>query len=320
MVISLSRIAIDTAANNRSGIILKLLFALGFLLTSTLLHANDTFRPELLQQLDKFLESLDSRHSDKRDTQTLFVTQSLSVTQCDKYPYHGKGHGVDRLINHLSEGIQQGISCLVGKSSAGRLHEFHENKAGELLAILNSDQPKSLQCVSDELFAYAMAVSPHQQVSSIELKKKIRNSPQLTIFLDTFRIGGLLSKRFDEKTYQEFFNLSENQITEHLTSQPLRMKGLHRYQNLPALLFHETVHWLGATHTNQGPDLTFLYETCCFGGSDFVTSDALNTEFKAAACNILKDDELWSADPEQQKKIWKDKGYRKLKTTMRQFY
>jgi len=300
--------------------ILKLLFALGFLLVADLLHANDTSRLELSQQLAKFVASLDSSHIGKSITQTSFITQSLSVTQCANYPYHGEMHGVERLVKHLSEGIQQGISCLAGKSSAGRLHEFHEKKARELLAILISDQPKSLQCVSDELFAYAMAVSPHQQVSSVELKKKISNSPQLTIFLDTFRIGGLLSKRFDEKTYQDFFKLSDNQINEHLTSQPLRMKGLHRYQNLPALLFHETVHWLGATHTNLGPDLTFLYETCCFGGSDFIASDALNTGFQTAACNILKDDELWSAGPEQQKKIWKDKGYRKLKTTMRQFY
>ncbi len=300
--------------------ILKLLLGLGFLLIAGLLHANDTSADELSAQLDKLLVSLDSRHIDPRISHTSFITPSISVTQCAKYPYHGEAHGVERLVSNLSEGIQQGISCLAGKSPAGRLHEFHENKAAELLAILNSDQPKSLQCVSDELFAYAMAVSPHQQVSSAELKKKIRNSPQLTIFLDTFRIGGLLSKRFDEKTYQDFFKLSDNQINEHLTSQPLRMKGLHRYQNLPALLFHETVHWLGATHTNLGPDLTFLYETCCFGGSDFIPSDAINSGLQAAACNILKDDELWSADPALQKKIWKDKGYKKLKTTMRQFY
>jgi len=316
----LSRITIDKETNNSSGMLLKLLFGVGFLLLADLLQANDIYRLELLQQLNKFIASLDSGHIDKRITHTSFITHSLSVSQCAKYPYHGEGHGVERLISNLSAGVQQGVSCLAGQSPAGHLHEFHEKKAGELLAILNSDQPKSLQCVSDELFAYAMAVSPHQQVSSIELKKKISNSPQLTIFLDTFRIGGLLSKGFDEKTYQEFFKLSENQITEHLTSQPLRMKGLHRFRNLSALLFHETVHWLGVTHTNQGPDLTFLYETCCFGGSDFIASDALNSGFQTAACNILKDDELWSAQPGQQKKIWKDKGYRKLKTTMRQFY
>ena len=315
----MSRIAVDKKVKGRR-LLLKLLFGIGFLLIANLLHANDNTGINVSQQLHHFIKSLDSRKIDKRIAHTSFITHSISVTQCASYPYHGEGHGVDQLISDLSEGVQQGVACLAGKSRAGQLHEFHENKARQLLAILNSEQPKSLQCVSDELFAYAMAVSPHQQVSSIELRKKISDSPELTIFLDTYRIGGLLSKRFDVKTYQDFFKLNDSQITEHLTSKPLRMKGLHRYKNLPALLFHETVHWLGATHTNLGPDLTFLYETCCFGGSDFIANESVNVGFQTAACNILKDDELWSAQPEQQKKIWKDKGYKNLKTRMRQFY
>ena len=300
------------------------LFVAGLLLYANLLHADDTgeiaLKHQLAQQLDQFIGSLHAPQIDTKTEDTFFITPSLSVSQCEKYPYHDENQGVQQLLTDLSAGIKQGVACLAGKSSAGRLHGFHEKKAGELLSILNSAQPKSLQCVSDELFAYAMAVSPHQQVSSVELQKKISNSPDLTIFIDTFRTGGLLSKRFDVKTYQDFFKLNNRQITAHLTSKPLRMKGLHRYQNLPALLFHETVHWLGATHTNLGPDLTFLYETCCFGGSDFIDNEAVNKGFQTAACSILKDDELWMAEPQRQKKIWKQKGYKNLKTSMRQFY
>ena len=312
--------AIDKESENRSGILVRLLFGVSFFLLSNLLHADDTSGLELSQQLDEFLNSLDTRQNNGSTFESTLISDSITVSHCSQYPYHADSPGVELLVKDLSEGIQKGVACLTGKSEQGMLHVFHQQKARQLLAILNSDQPKSLECVSDELFAYAMAVSPQQHVSSAEIQRKINLSPRLTIFLDTFRIGGLLSKRFDVKTYQEFFKLSKGQITEHLTSKPLRMKGLHRYRNLPGLLFHETIHWLGTTHTNQGPDLTFLYETCCFGGSEYISNASVNAGFQQAACNILKDDDLWSANPEQQKKVWKEKGYRKLKTTMRQFY
>jgi hypothetical protein len=202
----------------------------------------------------------------------------------------------------------------------GPLHNYHQRQASRLIELLGDDQPKSLQCVSDRLFAYALAASPRQKLDDPELVDQLRKGPKLTILLDTYRIGGLLSKKFDEKTYQEFFHLNQQQINRHLTGKPLRLKGMHRYENLPGLLFHELIHWLGHVHGNLYPDITFLYETCCFGGSEYIQDDQMNKYYQARACNILRDDELWSANRYQQMRIWHHKEYDQLKREMRDSY
>lgn len=251
---------------------------------------------------------------------------NLTISGCQDYPYHlqtieHQVPGIIKLKKDLSEGLQQGLSCLAGTNPrVGQLHRFHQRQGEKLQALLTNEQPKSIQCVKDELFAYAMASSPRQQLASPVLKKRLDNSVDLTILLDTYRIGGLLSTKFKPATYKNFFKMNQQQIDEHLTGKPLRMKGLHRYKNLPALLFHETVHWLGHEHSNITPDVTFLYETCCFGGSEYIEDEKLNSKFQTRACNILRDDELWSSADKLKTKLWKKKGYRKLKTEMRKFY
>lgn len=260
--------------------------------------------------------------------QTIFSDEILSISKipsievknCSTYPYHSGNQGESRLLKHFAQGLQKGLSCLMGNGTAGRLHNFHEQQARQLLSLLNSNEPKQFQCVQDDLFAYAMASSPDQIITDPDLKKRLQTSPRLSIFLDTYRLGGLLSQKFNKQTYENFFNMDREQITEHLTGKPLRLKGLHRYKNLPGLLFHETIHWLGHTHTNLSPDVTFLYETCCFGGSDYINDEEANAEFQARACNILKDDELWSAGSDRQKEIWKQKGYSRFKREMRRYY
>jgi hypothetical protein len=134
-----------------------------------------------------------------------------------------------------------------------------------------------------------------------------------------YRIGGLLSRRYDEDTYRSFFNLNEVQFREHLTGSPLYLDNTHRYKNMSALLFHETVHWLEHTHGYIRPDVTTLYDTCCFGGSDFIDDKKLNSEFQAEAeaCNIMRDDELWSANNYQKVRLWHYKSYDRFKGRMR---
>jgi hypothetical protein len=253
---------------------------------------------------------------------TVYLTKTIEVTDCEDYPYHDRDRfsGVRRLASDLRAGLKQGLQCLAGQGPMGQLHPYHNSQAVRLIELLENDQQKSLQCVKDELFAFAMAATPHQPLTNQALVERLNQSPRLTILLDTYRIGGLLSQKFEAGTYQVFFNLNQQQITEHLTGKPLKMKGLHRYQNLSGLLFHEMVHWLGHEHTGLLPDLTFLYETCCFAGSDFIQDDAINAGFQARACNILKDDELWSANHYQQMRLWHLKGYDQLKRELRDSY
>ena len=77
---------------------------------------------------------------------------------------------------------------------------------------------------------------------------------------------------------------------------------------------------LGHEHTSIYPDLTFLYETCCFGGSEYIEDEHVNADFQARACAILKDDELWPANLYQQMRMWHHKGYDQLKREIREHY
>ena len=253
---------------------------------------------------------------------TVSISKSLQVSGCNDYPYHDnrKQDGIEQLVKDLRSGLQQGLMCLTGLGPMGKLHPYHETQALRLIYTLENNEPKSLQCVNDELFAYAMAASSQQKISDKALVEKIKGSPQLTILLDTYRIGGLLSQKFEPNTYKVFFKLNNEEIEQHLTGKPLRMKGVQRYENLPGLLFHELIHWLGHLHTNINPDITFLYETCCFGGSEFIKDAQTNADFQARACDILKDDELWSAHPYKKMRLWKYKEYDQLKRDMREQY
>jgi hypothetical protein len=102
----------------------------------------------------------------------------------------------------------------------------------------------------------------------------------------------------------------------------LRPASLHRYRNRPGLLFHETVHWLGHEHSALYPDLAHLYETCCFGGGEYISDAAIAGSHQAAACDVLRDDERWDSahNRYRQMRIWHDKGYDELKMRMRADY
>ena len=286
------------------------------LVVSQYLHAETTASGTPLERL---LAGIDLP---AETAESVFITKSIEVRDCQDYPYHENSPtaGLEHLVSDLKAGLHQGLQCLSGLGRMGRLHPYHQRQAAKLIELLEQPRPKLLQCVKDELFAYAMAASPQQRLSNQPLQKRLDESPSLTILLDTYRIGGLLSQKFNAKTYQEFFKLDEKQVTQHLTGKPLRMQGMHRYENLPGLLFHEVVHWLGHVHSNLHPDLTFLYETCCFGGSEFIQDIDANAGFQARACNILKDAELWETNRDQQARLWHRKGYDELKREMRSYY
>jgi hypothetical protein len=252
-------------------------------------------------------------------------SNTLLVSGCDDYPYHDNRNqvhfGNQRLLKDLKSGLAQGLMCLSGNDPAvGKLHPYHHQQAFRLMDLLESDKTKSLQCVQDELFAYAIASSPQQIISSKKIQSVFKNSPELTILIDTFRVGGMLSKKLPESAYETFFKMDDEQIQQHLTGKPLRLNGVKRYENLPGLLFHEMVHWLGHLHTNTEPDITFLYDTCCFGGSDFVDDKNVNQNLQTRACNILKDDELWTANNYKKARLWKHKEYNELKREIIRHY
>lgn len=241
--------------------------------------------------------------------QTLVLGSRIQLDECHSYPYHDNKRRVDgyfRLAADLAAGLRQGLQCMAGTGPMGRLHPYHEKNARRLVDLLNDDSGKILSCVEDQTFAYAVAYPAKLAGASNE------------ILIDTYRISGFLSRKFERATYREFFKLSEPLIEDHLTGKPLHLDGMHRYRNLPALMFHEVTHWLGYEHTNLTADVVDLYEACCFGGSDHILSKALNQGFRERACGILKDAELWEADAETRKQLWRKKGYIRLKRDMRQ--
>lgn len=248
------------------------------------------------------------------------VMSSVDVQHCDRYPYGNErpsGQAVQQFRADFRVAIRTGLQCLSGNGPMGRLHPYHEGQARRLQALLESEQTKTFLCVADEMYADAVATQQAALPDSDDLAGIVRRVNHPGVVLDLYRIGGLLSRRYSEETYRSFFNLNEQQIREHLTGSPLHMDNTHRYKNMPALLFHEMVHWLGHTHSYINPDVTTLYETCCFGGSDFIGDEALNKKYQAEACDILRDDELWSANNYQKVRLWHYKGYDLLKGRMR---
>lgn len=257
-------------------------------------------------------------------TQTLPALE-LQIRGCAGYPYH-EGSDVQTaartLLADLREGMQTGLQCLGGRGPAGRLHPFHEYQAHRLLSLFEDARPKTLQCVEDAMFATAVATSPHGVTADDPLYTQLRRVSHPAVVLDTYRLGGILSRQYDDQTYRAFFHLGEAQILEHRNGQPLRPASLHRYRDRAGLLFHETVHWLGHEHSALYPDLTHLYETCCFGGSDYISDPLINRGHQQTACAILKDDELWSNSYNRYKqmRLWHLKGYDAFKAAMRADY
>ena len=199
----------------------------------------------------------------------------------------------------------------------GKLHPYHEEQGRLLRALLEAPKTKTFLCVADEMYADAAATQKQPLPDSDGLAKILSRVEHPGVVLDVYRVGGLLSRHYSEETYRQFFKLNDTQIKEHLTGHPIQMAGNHRYKNMPALLFHEMVHWLGHSHSYINPDVTFLYETCCFSGSDYIDDPTLNSKYQLQACNILRDDELWSANPYQKTRLWHYKGYDQLKQEMR---
>ncbi len=253
------------------------------------------------------------------------LIDAVATRGCENYPYaepaaFSSGEAI--LRSDLKRGLQIGLQCLAGNGPMGYLHRYHTEQAGRLADLLASPQTKTLQCVEDKMFATAVATSPNGTSLDDPLYSVLHEARYPAIILDTYRLGGILSRRYDDQTYRSFFHLRDDQILEHRNGQPLRPANLHRYQNRPALMFHEMVHWLGHEHSAIYPDLAHLYETCCFGGSDYISDADRNHDHQQTACMILKDDELWRAggQPYKQMRIWHHKGYDRLKGEMRNDY
>ncbi|MGD2119406.1 MAG: hypothetical protein PVG66_13675 [Chromatiales bacterium] len=268
--------------------------------------------------LDQPSDAADAEQRIKSDT-------GVQVKDCSRYPYydnHPDPVAHKKLLKDVQRALQTGMQCLIGKGPAGYLNVHHEYQAYRLMQILESKQNKTFQCVADRLYANAVATSPKQPAFTDDSYPLLRRAGYPAVILDTYRIGGLLSTSHDVDTYRDFFNLSDSQIQQHLTGHPLRGGDMHRFENLPALLFHEMVHWLGHEHNAVTPDMAHLYETCCFGGSDFISDPKANAEYQQQACNILKDDELWQASYHKYREmqLWHYKGYDRLKTRMREDY
>lgn len=248
------------------------------------------------------------------------VMDSVETRNCDRYPY-GKQRShkaaLKQFRSDLRRAINTGLQCLSGRGAMGRLHPYHEEQARRLKALLESGQTKTFLCVADEMYADAVATQKAPLPKTDGLADIVQRVRHPGVVMDVYRIGGLLSRRYDEETYRSFFNLNDEQIKEHLTGSPLHLDNTHRYRNMSALLFHEMVHWLGHSHSYINPDVTTLYETCCFGGSDFISDDNLNRQYQAEACKILRDDELWSANNYQKVRLWHYKGYDRFKGRMR---
>jgi len=251
---------------------------------------------------------------------------ALQVRNCDDYPYaepDAPRAGARLLLDDLRQGLRQGLQCLSGDGPMGRLHPYHEYQAHRLLSLFEADdRPKTFQCVADAMFATAVATGPRGTSITDPLYLQLRQVRHPAVVFDTYRLGGILSRRHDDETYRAFFGLADDQILEHRNGQPLRPANLHRFGNRPALVFHELVHWLGHQHSALYPDLAHLYETCCFGGSDYISDDDRNREHQQTACAILKDDRLWSQSyhPYRQMRLWHHLGYDGLKSAMRADY
>lgn len=298
----------------------------GLLLAASPAEARDDFVP-LQERSAALLERLEGAPLVAGAEAGEFVAGAagLRIRQCGGYPYHEQHDplaGAEALRDDLVAGLRTGLACLAGKGPAGRLHPYHEYQAARLLDLFEDRREKTFLCLEDRMFATAVATSPQGLPGDDPLRAQLSQVEHPAVLVDTFRLGGILSRRHDDDTYRTFFRLADEQILEHRSGQPLRPASLHRYRDRASLLFHEVVHWLGHQHSAFQPDLTHLYETCCFGGSDYISDPQVNAGHQQTACAILRDDALWSTSyhPYKQMRVWHDKGYHRLKARMRADY
>jgi hypothetical protein len=278
--------------------------------------------PSFEQRLNTFLGKLSQPIQTSSNSNTALIADANFQYQgCKHYPYHNTANALAShqvLTLDIKQGLEKGLSCLAGKSPAGQLHPYHEYQALKLMKLLESEKTKTVHCVEDEIFAYAIAntpINPHRKPHPQD--KLTAGLPYPGILIDTFRLSGSISNKHDEATYRDFYKLDDEQIKVIKTGKPLKLEGMHRYKKRDGLMFHEMIHWLGHEHSSIYPDTTHLYETCCFGGSDFISDETKNKKFQKQACNILKDDELWGKSKYQQMRLWKYKEYDQLKRNMR---
>lgn len=264
-------------------------------------------------------------HASESTAEARHDALNIKIQGCARYPYdeaEKPAAGAHILLEDLYDGLQTGLHCLSGLRPRGPMHPYHHEQARRLVDLMTSPQQKTFQCVEDAMFATAVATSPLGPNQEDAVLPQLRLVDHPGVVVDTYRLGGYLSRRHDDQTYRTFFRLNDAQIFEHRNAKPLRAKGLHRYKNRPGLLFHEVIHWLGHEHSAGQPDLANLYETCCFGGSDYISDPSRNRAYQQKACSILSDEEVWnqSGNPDQQMQIWHYKGYDKLKSAMRADY
>lgn len=304
---------------------IKIFYLFFLLFVFPFTNAEDQISLPINQRIENIYQELDQQgrfilplNNDNKNT--LLIDQKYRIESCDHYPYHNQQNartGFITLRNDLKVGLNKGLQCLAGMSETGSLHSYHESQLLALLNLLESDQTKTFKCVEDEMYAYAVAKPPYDQLTQNKITQDI---PYPGLVVDTYRISGFLSGKHEPAVYRNFFKLDDRQINEHLNGNPQKIKGMHQYKNRAGLLFHEVVHWLGHEHTNISPDVVFLYDTCCFDGSDFINDKNSNLQFKNRACSILKDQELWEANKYKQMRLWKHKGYNQLKREMREQY
>lgn len=295
------------------------------LLLGAITTASAAGAPDFEQRLKTFLSQLNQplNYQESSSNTVTLPSAKLHYQGCQNYPYHNANSTAishNTLTSDIKRGLKQGLSCLAGNSPMGKLHPYHETQALKLMRLLESNQPKTVRCVADEIFAYAVANSPITPNHKPHPQDKMTEGlPYPGILIDTFRLSGSISKKLDEATYREFYQLNSGQLAVIRKGKPLQLAGMHRYQNRAALMFHEMIHWLGHEHSSLYPDTTDLYETCCFGGSDFISDSTANKAFQQQACAILKDDTLWRANKYRQMRLWKYKGYDQFKRAMRDF-
>ncbi|GAA0396812.1 hypothetical protein GCM10009133_02370 [Cocleimonas flava] len=271
----------------------------------------------------------------------------FQIQDCEDYPYHANDNhnndqaqnesgfqyavnknsdsnkhniGKTKLLRDIKQGLETGLQCLAGNSPAGKLHPYHEEQALRLIKILNSKQAKTFRCVKDKTFAYAISTLPSDKQAQLKKDDITRTIRYPGVIVDTYRIGGFISDKFNAETYRNFFKLNEEQIAEISNGKPVHLDTMHRYKNRSSLMFHEMIHWLGHEHSSINPDVTDLYDTCCFGGSDHITDNIANKKYQTKACNILKDKELWEANSYKKMQLWHFKEYDQLKREMRSSY
>lgn len=258
-------------------------------------------------------------------TATLTLSQNMVLENCEDYPYMETkayaSEGYVQMLDHIKTGLNKGLQCLAGMgSSSGKLHDFHRREALKLMEIIESKKRKTLRCVKDEIFAFAVSKGKATKNSisdTSNLDAYLQDLDHPGIVFDLFRIGGYLSQKHDMKTLVEFYGFEEAQASQHLAGRLLQEN--HRYGDLAGLHFHEMIHWLGHEHSIIEPDVTFLYDTCCFDGSDFIDNNEVNKKFQKRACDILRDDELWSVSGIDRKNVWQAKNYGQIKIDMKRF-